>query len=122
MSALKGGTKIESIDNIELIRYNVESREGVKFKDNFLDLVLMTNLLFEIDDKKRVIGEAKRILKNNGRILIIDWKKQTSLGPKAITPIEEVKKIAEGLGLKLEKEFVDKCGERTYVYSTGYAP
>jgi ubiquinone/menaquinone biosynthesis C-methylase UbiE len=66
----------------------------------------MTNLLFECDDKKAVFQEAKRVLKPSGRILVVDWQKDNPL-TKQIEKVsfEEIKKIAEELNLKLEREF-----------------
>ena len=106
LSALKNKAELEGIDNIELIRYNIESSKGSKLRNNFLDLVLITNLLFEAKDKKRVISEAKRVIKNGGRILIIDWLPNAALGPKGKrTSAEEIKKLADELDLNLEKDF-----------------
>jgi len=106
LSALKGRTKIEGIDNIEVVRSDIEAKEGLKLKNNSLDLVLITNLLFESKNKKRVITEAKRIIKTGGKILIIDWLENSALGPQGKrTSFEEIKKIAKELNLKIEKEF-----------------
>jgi ubiquinone/menaquinone biosynthesis C-methylase UbiE len=110
LSALKNKAELEGIDNIELIRYNIESSEGSKLGNNFLDLVLITNLLFEAKDKKGVISEAKRVTKNGGRILIIDWLPNATLGPEGKrTSPEEIRKLAEGLDLKSEREL--KAGD-----------
>ena len=104
LSALKSKAKIERVGNIETIRANIEGREGSGLKENLLDLVLMTNILFEVENKKVVFDEAKRVLKKNGKILVIDWKPESAVGPKEkrVSP-EEVKKVAEEIGLKLEK-------------------
>jgi len=69
-------------------------------------LVLMTNLLFECEDKKAVFQEAKRVLKPGGRILVVDWQKDNPF-TKKIEKVSfgEIKKIAKALNLKLEKEF-----------------
>ena len=93
---------MEKLNNIEIIRSDVE--QGVKLLDGRCDLVLMTNLLFQSDDKKKVLQEGKRVLKPGGKILVVDWKKDVSLGPKEgrVLP-EEVGKIAEEIGLKIEK-------------------
>lgn len=105
LSALKSKAELNNISNIETIRSDLESEKGSKIKDNFLDLVLMTNLLFETENKKEVLAEGKRVLKNGGKILIVDWKPEASLGPKeGRISAEEVKKIAKDLGLKMEKE------------------
>jgi ubiquinone/menaquinone biosynthesis C-methylase UbiE len=106
LSALKSKAKIERISNIETIRSDIEGKEGSGLKENLLDLVLMTNLLFQVEDKKIILGEAKKVLKNNGKILIVDWKPESPVGPKGERiSSEEVKKLAQKTGLTLEKEF-----------------
>ena len=106
LSALKGRAKLEKILNVETVRSNVEAKNGSKLSDNSCDLVLMTNLLFECDDKKIVLEEGKRVLKPGGRILVVDWIKDNPLTPEIEwVDFEEIKKIAKELDLKLEKEF-----------------
>lgn len=84
----------------------MEAKNGSTLSDSSCDLVLMTNLLFECDDKKIVLEEGKRVLKKGGKILVVDWKKDASLGPKeGRVAAGEVKKISEEIGLKVEKEF-----------------
>jgi ubiquinone/menaquinone biosynthesis C-methylase UbiE len=104
LSALKNKTEIERVYNIETINSNIE--KGVKLPDLSCDLVLLTNLLFQVDDKKKVLTEAKRVLKKGGKILVIDWSPEAPLGPKEgrISP-KEVKEMAKNLSLKLEGEF-----------------
>lgn len=106
LSALKSRAESLRISNIEIIRSDLEAKNGSKIKDNLLDLILVTNLLFESEDKKEILIEGKRVLKKGGKILIIDWKEDSSLGPKqGRVSATEVKKIAEEISLKLEKEF-----------------
>lgn len=104
LSALKSKAGLEKISNIETIKSNIEKTS--KLLANTCDLVLITNLLFEIEGKKFVLEEAKRVLRPEGEILVVDWKKDSLLGPKGreILP-EEIKKIAKELDLILEKEF-----------------
>lgn len=105
LSALQGKISLEKIENIRTIHSDVENKKGSTLPDSSIDLVLMTNLLFQTEDKKAVFVEAKRILKKGGELLVVDWKKEASLGPekRRVLP-EEVKKIAEGYDFKLEKE------------------
>jgi len=106
LSALKARAKLEKFLNIETIRSDVEDRNGSKLIDNSCDLVLMTNLLFEVENKKQVLEEGKRVLKPGGKILVVDWKPESPMGPKeSRISAEEVKKTAKDLNLKLEKEF-----------------
>ena len=106
LSALKGRAKLEKIFNIETIQSNVEAKNGSRLTDNSCDLVLMTNLLFECDDKKIVLEEGKRVLKPGGKILVVDWIKDNPLTPEIEwVDFSQIKKIAKDLDLKLEKEF-----------------
>ena len=106
LSALKGQANLENLLNIETILCDLENPKGLELIDNFADLVLITNLLFQIGNKKRILKEGKRVLKKGGQILIVDWKKESLLGPRQEgVSSEEVKNMAEDLGLKLKKEF-----------------
>ncbi len=103
LSALASRAKMEKIWNIETLQTDVET--GVKIPPGFCDLVLMTNLLFECDDKKKVLQEGQRVLKEGGRILVVDWKVSSRLGPEeGRISSEDVKKMAEEIGLKLQQE------------------
>jgi len=104
LSALRAKVKLEKIVNIETIKSDVE--KGAKLLKESCDLVLMTNLLFECEYKKIILEEGKRVLKKGAKLLIVDWKKDSPLGPeKGRVSVEEVKKLAEELNLKVEKEF-----------------
>ena len=104
LSALKARAKLEKILNIEIIRADVEKRTPLS--SNSVDLVLMTDLLFECEDKKMVLEEGKRVLKPGGKILVVDWKLDATIGPEeGRVSTEEVKKIAKDLNLTLETEF-----------------
>ena len=62
-----------NLPNLELILGDVEKRGGTKIGNNIVDTVIVSNILFQIEDKDRFIDEVKRILKINGRVLFIDW-------------------------------------------------
>jgi len=59
--------------NIEVLWGDLEVPGGSKIADGIVDLVLISNLLFQIDDKRAVLAEAKRVTRSNGRIAVIDW-------------------------------------------------
>jgi ubiquinone/menaquinone biosynthesis C-methylase UbiE len=104
ISALSGRILSEHLFNVKTIVANVE--KGVKVPDGYFDLVLMTNLLFQVDDKYGVLQEGKRVLKNNGIILIVDWEKDAPVGSKeGRVSLEEVKEMAGRVGFSSEKEF-----------------
>ena len=106
LSVLKSRAKLEQVSNIETIQCDVEDKNGSTLLESFCDLVLMTNLLFECEDKKIVLEEGKRVLKPGGRILVVDWKKDNPLTPQIEkVSFEQIKEIAKELNLKLVKEF-----------------
>ena len=96
LSALKGKAELLNISNIETIRADVEGGKISQIGDSSLDLVLITNLLFQVEDEKGALKEAERTLKGKGMILVVDWKEKAPLGPKEGRILEaEVKKIAK---------------------------
>lgn len=104
LSALRSKAKTQKLPNVISMKANVES--GTTLLSKSCDAVLMTNLLFQAENKKAVLEEGRRVLKPNGKILVVDWKKDAPLGPGGRrVSVEEVKEIAQGVGLKLEKEF-----------------
>jgi ubiquinone/menaquinone biosynthesis C-methylase UbiE len=113
LSALKSKAQLERVFNIETFQSDLERENGSKLPDSSCDLVLMTNLFFQVENKMAVLKEAKRVLKEGGKILVVDWLPQASIGPKErrVLP-EEIKKLAKDLNLKLEKEF--KAGAYHY--------
>lgn len=106
LSALKGKLALEKINNVSIILADLEADKGSTLPDNGVDAVLIPNVLFQAEDKNAMMNEAKRILKPGGELLVIDWLKLTPAHPKGhiVTP-EEVKKIADSLGLSFKKEF-----------------
>ena len=106
LSALSSKAQQQKLSNIETLRADIEASNGVKLGDQSCDLVLLTNILFQTEDKQKVLNEAKRIIKNNGKILVVDWKPGSTLGPKeGRVSLEEITKLAEPLNLKIAKEF-----------------
>ena len=106
LSALKSRALLENIVNIRVIRSDLEKPRGSTLTEFSLDLVLIPNVLFQVDNKDAIIIEAKRVLKTGGKIVVIDWKKSASQGPEKgrIFP-EEIKEMAEKIGLELKREF-----------------
>lgn len=106
LSALRGRAAFEKINNIRVIRSDLEKPRGSTLSESSLDLVLVPNVLFQVEDKNAVLSEAKRVLKKGGRLLVVDWSPGASQGPEeGRVSADTVKKIADEVGLKLEKEF-----------------
>jgi ubiquinone/menaquinone biosynthesis C-methylase UbiE len=94
--------------NVEIIWGDLEAKNGSKIADNALELVVISNLLFQIEDKRQVMAEAKRILRPNGRVAVIDWSESFgSMGPHkdAVVKKQDVLTLARAVELTFVEEF-----------------
>ena len=95
------------------------------FTDNKFDLILCTTVLHELSQQVRidVLKEAKRILKDDGRILLIDFhpgplQKFKGVYSKIITTIAE--RLAGGEHYKNYRHFIKHGGLPGLVKATGF--
>lgn len=104
LSALAGKLKAQHLINVQIIKSNVENK--LPISDNSVDLVLMTNLLFQSKSQDKVFQEAKRILRSEGQILVVDWKKNKLISPgdDAVSK-KEIEDLAQREGFVKEDEF-----------------
>ena len=67
-------TRKANIPNIKLYRMDAAK---LKFKDKCFDKILLSLVLHEIDDDivGSIISEAKRVLKDEGEIIITEWER-----------------------------------------------
>ena len=80
--------------------YNVEKVKSeeydLKIRDEKIDFALMVNVLHEIEEKEKFLREVNRIVRENGRIAIIDYhKRETKMGP----PLEDRISMEDAIGL-----------------------
>ena len=59
--------------NVETIWGNFEKLGGTTLSDHSLDAVILSNTLFQLENKEGAIAEIRRILVPGGRLLVIDW-------------------------------------------------
>jgi ubiquinone/menaquinone biosynthesis C-methylase UbiE len=83
LTKLKVEANHSGVSNIDTIWGDVEKIGGSKIKSDYIDDVVISNLLFQVKEKEILAQEAQRILKKDGRLLIIDWSDSFGgLGPK----------------------------------------
>ncbi len=105
---LHNDAKAQGLKNIEILWADLEVPGGSKLSDGLLDLVLISNLLFQVEDKAAVLSEAKRIVKSGGRVAIIDWSESFGgIGPhpESVVTREAAYALAQEAGLTFQKEF-----------------
>ena len=102
LSILKQKAKDEGLRNIRIIQTDIE--KGSQLPSSSCDLVLMTNLLFAVEDRKKVLQEGKRVLKEGGHLLVVDWEAEAPIQVSDPVSSIEAGSIATELNLQLVKE------------------
>ncbi len=103
------------IENIDTILGNLE--EKIPIPEEECDFIILSNVLSEVHNLERVILEIKRILKDNGQVLIIDWKNNNlGLNIKRRGLIEEEKLVAILANNNLEIKKHIPAGDYHYAF------
>ena len=108
LQRIKNESHKHGFKNVEVLWGDLENPGGSKIADGALDVVLVSNLLFQVTERSVVLEEALRILKPQGRLVIIDWSDSfRGVGPQPEDVVEKetALSLAVKTGLKLEKEF-----------------
>lgn len=76
--------------NIEPIWGDIEKKGGTKLRDQALDAVILSNVLFQLEGRENTVQEILRILKPGGKLLVIDWAgAYGGMGPTAEQVVSE---------------------------------
>lgn len=108
LDSVREKAKTAGLENIETIRANLEVLGSSGLSDSSQDMVLMANILFQSDKKAEIMREARRVLKDTGLLVIINWKKGTGgLGPpdQLRTDPVAMRSLAGGEGFEFVREF-----------------
>ena len=115
LNKLKKDSLSKNLNNIEVVWSDLDEENGTTLRDNYVDRVLITNTLFQVEKKDSVVLEAYRILKPKGKLLLIDWSDSYSgLGPKPgdVLKPDAARVICEHSGFVFEKEI--QAGDHHY--------
>ena len=79
LKALEQKIRKLGIKNIEML---LAGQNEIPLESRSVDILLSVNTLHEFDDKRKMISEMARVLKEGGKAVISDWKKEnTDFGP-----------------------------------------
>jgi ubiquinone/menaquinone biosynthesis C-methylase UbiE len=96
------------LSNIHPLWCDLEEPGGIKIKDDMVDVGLLANTLFQIQDKEVAVLEMGRTIRTGGRLIIIDWSDSFSgMGPTAdhVITTEETTALLEAHHFVLEQTF-----------------
>ena len=87
---------------------DLEKPGASKIADGALDLVLVSNLLFQLENKKNMLAESLRILHPGGRLAIIDWQESFGgMGPQKgdVVTKDKALSLSKEVGYEYQREF-----------------
>ncbi len=107
LERLKNHARSSKIHNIEAIWGDIEREHGTHLADHTVDAVVVSNVLFQVDDKPGLAKEARRILKPSGKLLVVDWTESFGgMGPdpKHVVSQSSARSLFEQHGFRFLKE------------------
>ncbi len=107
--------KIETND-LQNIRTIISGEDDLKLCDESVNFAFIANVLHELNEIPTMLKEVMRILKNQGKIVVLEWKKEESnYGP----PVEH--RIADSVVMQLLKEsgfrYIEKIDIEQHFYA-----
>jgi len=104
LSRLATEAVAEEIENLEVVWGDIQKVGGTKIGDGIVDSVIISNVLFQLEDANGLFGEAYRILKPGGRVLVVEWQDSFGgLGPeqKSIVSEQTTNQFLQSAGFKI---------------------
>ncbi len=92
------------VSNVECIVGDIEKKGGTKIADKTMDAVVASNVLFQVEDRVGFVDEIKRVLKDKGKVLLIDWQDSPDKDiatPKRAIPKSDAEKLFISRGFKV---------------------
>ncbi len=82
--------KSENLSNVDALWADLEVPKATGLSEGSLDRVLISHLLFQLDDRAAAIAEAFRVLKPGGVLLAVEWGPNSPAaavyGERAVSP------------------------------------
>lgn len=103
------------LGTVEVVWGDADEPGGTGLSDNIADIVVASNVLFQIEKKQQFAKEMTRIVKPTGKIMIVDWTDSFGgLGPQpeavvTAAKVEELFKVFD-----FTKVRVSEGGEHHY--------
>lgn len=108
LSEMESKARMNGLHNIKTVWSNLEIVGATKIRESSLDSAIVVNVLHQSQKHYEIMAEGARLLKQGGRLMIIDWDENApKFAPPDHMKVNKTKlnEFAEQLGLTLEKEF-----------------
>lgn len=107
LEKLASDARERDISVIDYIWGDVEKGGGTRLADEEVDIVVASNLYFQVEDKKALTKEVYRILVPGGKFLAVDWTDSYGgLGPadESIVSPDKIKDLCKDNLFSFEEE------------------
>ncbi len=110
---LAATAKSEGFFNITSVWADIEKKKGTRLRSGSIDVCIVANVLFQIEDKKAFLLEIKRILSKskNARVLCVCWRDSfNGQGPSEDLIVKESdsRDLFEANGFSVSEDFSQK--------------
>ena len=106
LTRLENTCREQHLGNVGFIWGDLENVGGTKLRDQSIDVAIISNVLFQATNKQGVLEEMKRVLKDKGTFMLIDWTGSfNNLGPtpEQVFPELEARKMVEDLRFTFDR-------------------
>ena len=94
--------RLSGAHNVSTRQCNLEKFGGCNLPETSCDLVIASGILHQTENRDNVLKEAYRVLKTGGRILVVEWQKNSPFGPV----------VADRLDVISARQLLEKQGFR----------
>lgn len=105
---LSASAHAAGLSNIHPLWCDLEEMNGIKIWSDEVDVAVLINTLFMIEDKETAIAEMGRTVRKGGKFFVVDWSESFGgMGPtpEMVIAAEEVKVLFESRGFIYERDY-----------------
>ena len=108
LTTLSDNAQQKGFTNINALWCDMELLGGIKLNDNILNVGVIVNTLFQIENKNNFALEVKRVLKPGAKLFVLDWSHSFwGMGPQSDQVISEqaARDLFEQRGFTFDRSF-----------------
>lgn len=94
LEIIEGHIRMNGIFQVSAVCADLEQENGSTLEAGSLDYVVCRNILHQVQHPRNVIQEVSRVLKKDGKMVILEWEPGSFLSPKTLFTKKQAEKIS----------------------------
>jgi ubiquinone/menaquinone biosynthesis C-methylase UbiE len=97
-----------NLQNVSPLWCDLEEPQGIKIPSGAVDVGILSNTLFQIENKEVAITEMGRVIRSGGKLFVIDWSDTASGAgprPEAVVAQADAIHLCEAHGFIYERDY-----------------